>query len=58
MQDIKKKKKIATLETSNLLRYEKLRIEDLGYFDLDYKSEYNEFIVSFKRYIYYRDIFI
>ena len=36
----------------------KLRVEDLGYFDLYYESETNEAIVSVGRHVYYRDMFI
>ena len=46
------------IKTIDLSRYKKLKIEDFGYFDLNYKSEYNEFIVNFKYYIYYHNIFI
>ena len=42
----------------NLSRYKKLKIEDLKYFDFNYENKYNEFIINFKYYIYYRDIFI
>ena len=36
----------------------KLRADDLGYFDPDFESDYNNSIISLGRYIYYRDIFI
>ena len=42
----------------DLLRSSKLRAKDLRYFNSDYESENNEFIVSVNRYIYYRDIFM
>ena len=45
-------------EAINLSRYKKLKIEDFKYFDLNYKNEYNKFIVNSKRYIYYRNIFV
>ena len=46
------------ISDSSNSKYGKLRVKDLKYFDLNYKSEYNEFIISFKRYIYYYNIFI
>ena len=42
----------------NLSRHKKLKAENLSYFDFNYESERNKFIVNFERYIYYRDIFI
>ena len=42
----------------NLSRYKKLKIEDFKYFDFNYKNEYNKFIINFKCYIYYYNIFI
>ena len=36
----------------------KLRAEDLGYFDPEFESEHNEFIVSSGRHVYYRDMFV
>ena len=42
----------------NLSRYEKLKIEDLNYFDFNYESERNKFIVNVEHHIYYRDIFV
>ena len=46
-----------TIEDS-VVRTDKLRVEDLEYFDSDYKSERNKFIVSFDRHVYYRDMFV
>ena len=46
-----------TIEDSTV-HTSKLRVENLEYFDPDYKSERNEFIVSFDRYVYYRDMFV
>ena len=36
----------------------KLYIEDLSYFNSNYKSKKNKSIINIDRYIYYRDIFI
>ena len=47
-----------TPEPAKLSKSEKLRAEDLDYFDFDYENEHNEFIISVGRYIYYRDIFV
>ena len=49
---------IITFKSSKLLRHKKLKVENLNYFDLDYESKRNKFIVNFERYIYYYDIFV
>ena len=49
---------IIVLKSLNLSRQKKLKIENLNYFDFDYKSERNKFIINIKRHIYYRDIFV
>ena len=36
----------------------KLRVEDLKFFNPDFKSEHNEAIISSGRHIYYRNMFI
>ena len=36
----------------------KLRTKNLDFFNLNFKSKYNESIISLNYYIYYRDIFI
>ena len=57
MQDIRF---IITSDTGilDLLRLDKLYIKNLRYFDSNYESENNKFIISISRYIYYRNIFI
>ena len=42
----------------NSISRSKLRVKDLKFFNLDFKSEYNKVIISFDRYIYYYNIFI
>ena len=49
---------IVDMRILDLSRLDKLRAKNLGYFNLDYESEYNKSIISISRYIYYRDIFI
>ena len=46
------------IQKIELSRFDKLKIENLNYFDLDYKNESNDFIVNSNRHIYYRDIFV
>ena len=52
------KRRFTIFEISDLSRYKKLRIRNLRYFDFNYESKYNKFIINFKYYIYYRDIFV
>lgn len=44
--------------TTDSPRTNKLRAEDLRYFDPDFESEHNESIVSSRRHVYYRDMFV
>ena len=39
-------------------RIGKLRAENLEYFDPEFESEHNEFIISSERHVYYRDMFV
>ena len=42
----------STKNTKEISRI-KLKAKNLRYFDLDFKSEHNNFIINSKRYIYY-----
>ena len=48
----------SSAEPTNAPRTEKLRAEDLEYFDSNFESEHNKVIISSERHIYYRDMFI
>ena len=54
MQEIR----ASSAESTDISRTEKLRAEDLEYFDSDFESEHNEVIVSSERHVYYRDMFV
>ena len=48
----------AAQDVADSPRIEKLRAENLEYFDPEFESEHNETIVSSERHVYYRDMFV